>query len=51
MKNRFSTILVLVLVITLAFSISAYAKKERVIFGGGPAGGTFQVVANGIHVY
>ncbi len=51
MKNRFSTILVLVLVITLAFSISAYAKKERVIFGGGPAGGTFQVVANGIQVY
>ncbi len=51
MKNRFSTILVLVLVITLAFSISAYARKERVIFGGGPAGGTFQVVANGIQVY
>ena len=25
--------------------------KERVIFGGGPAGGTFQVVANGIQVY
>ncbi len=51
MKNRFYTILVAVLVITLAFSISAYAKKERVIFGGGPAGGTFQVVANGIQVY
>jgi TRAP transporter TAXI family solute receptor len=51
MKNRFFTILVAVLVITLAFSISAYAKKERVIFGGGPAGGTFQVVANGIQVY
>jgi hypothetical protein len=34
----------------LAFSGSAFAK-ERVIFGGGPAGGTFQVVANGIQVY
>ena len=51
MKNRFYIVLVAVLVITLAFSISAYAKKERVIFGGGPAGGTFQVVANGIQVY
>jgi TRAP transporter TAXI family solute receptor len=36
--------------ITLAFSGTAFAKK-RVIFGGGPAGGTFQVVANGIQVY
>ena len=51
MKSKFYSILITVLVITLAFSISAYAKKERVIFGGGPAGGTFQVVANGIQVY
>ncbi len=29
----------------------ATAKKERIIFGGGPAGGTFQVVANAIQVY
>jgi TRAP transporter TAXI family solute receptor len=36
--------------ITLTFSGTAFAKK-RVIFGGGPAGGTFQVVANGIQVY
>ena len=35
---------------SLAFSGTAFAKK-RVIFGGGPAGGTFQVVANGIQVY
>jgi TRAP transporter TAXI family solute receptor len=35
---------------TLAFSGTAFAAK-RVIFGGGPAGGTFQVVANGIQVY
>lgn len=25
--------------------------KERVVFGGGPAGGTFQVVANSIQIY
>ncbi|MGB6012504.1 MAG: C4-dicarboxylate ABC transporter substrate-binding protein, partial [Desulfobacterales bacterium] len=36
--------------ITLLFSGSSFAKK-RVIFGGGPAGGTFQVVANAIQVY
>ncbi len=27
------------------------AKKERIVFGGGPAGGTFQVVANAVQVY
>ena len=36
--------------ITVAFAGPSFAKK-RVIFGGGPAGGTFQVVANGIQVY
>ncbi|MBW2200816.1 MAG: TAXI family TRAP transporter solute-binding subunit [Deltaproteobacteria bacterium] len=36
--------------ITFAFSADSFAKK-RVIFGGGPAGGTFQVVANAIQVY
>ena len=40
----------LVLVLTIAFSGESMAKT-RVIFGGGPAGGTFQVVANGIQVY
>ncbi|MFO7885909.1 MAG: TAXI family TRAP transporter solute-binding subunit [Desulfobacteraceae bacterium] len=30
---------------------SSAPAKERVIFGGGPAGGTFQVVANAIQVY
>jgi len=40
-----------VVLITLAFSTSSFAMKKRVIFGGGPAGGTFQVVANGIQVY
>jgi len=37
-------------VLSIAFCQSAFAKK-RVVFGGGPAGGTFQVVANGIQVY
>ncbi|MDH3349631.1 MAG: TAXI family TRAP transporter solute-binding subunit [Desulfobulbaceae bacterium] len=27
------------------------ARKKRIVFGGGPAGGTFQVVANSIQVY
>jgi len=51
-KNLFSalvTVLVVVM-ITFAFSAESFAKK-RVVFGGGPAGGTFQVVANGIQVY
>ncbi len=36
--------------VPLAFSTGALAKK-RYVFGGGPAGGTFQVVANAIQVY
>ena len=41
----------------LAFSMMMFGfsadsiAKQRIIFGGGPAGGTFQVVANGIQVY
>jgi len=38
------------LTLALAFSGTALAKK-RIVFGGGPAGGTFQVVANAIQVY
>jgi hypothetical protein len=37
--------------ITFAFSADSFARKKRIIFGGGPAGGTFQVVANAIQVY
>jgi TRAP transporter TAXI family solute receptor len=36
--------------ISFGLSADSFAKK-RVIFGGGPAGGTFQVVANAIQVY
>jgi uncharacterized protein len=38
------------LAVTFTFAPGAFAKK-RIIFGGGPAGGTFQVVANGIQTY
>ena len=37
-------------VMTFAAANDSMAK-ERVVFGGGPAGGTFQVVANAIQVY
>jgi TRAP transporter TAXI family solute receptor len=39
-----------ILMLTFAFSTDSFAKK-RIVFGGGPAGGTFQVVANSIQVY
>jgi hypothetical protein len=51
MRNKFFAILIAICMITLIFAGSSYARKERIIFGGGPAGGTFQVVANGIQVY
>ena len=52
MKKSFPVILALsiALIITMAFTGPAYAKK-LMVFGGGPAGGTFQVVANGVQVY
>ena len=52
MNRTFRITLVALCVVALAFTFtpSAFAKK-RVIFGGGPAGGTFQVVANGIQTY
>jgi len=36
--------------VSFAFSGQALAAK-RIVFGGGPAGGTFQVVANAVQVY
>ncbi|MGD2012468.1 MAG: TAXI family TRAP transporter solute-binding subunit [Desulfobacterales bacterium] len=54
MRNKFSIVIICIcafLAITLVFSTDSFARKTRVIFGGGPAGGTFQVVANGIQVY
>ena len=43
-------ILTLTLAVVLGMSFSAQAKK-RYVFAGGPAGGTFQTVANGIQVF
>ena len=53
MRNKYFTTVVVIfasLMLFLAFSADAFAKK-RIVFGGGPSGGTFQVVANGIQVY
>ncbi len=52
MNRTFRIALVALCVVALAFTFApnAFAKK-RIIFGGGPAGGTFQVVANGIQTY
>ena len=48
-KARFVAFLATVLV-SMGLSLDAMAAK-RIVFGGGPAGGTFQVVANAIQVY
>jgi len=45
-----SLAVVLFLGASMLFTQSAFAR-ERIVFGGGPAGGTFQVVANAIQVY
>lgn len=37
--------------VMLGFTGESQAMKKRLVFGGGPAGGTFQVVANAIQVY
>lgn len=47
LRTLSSTILVLTALALPALSTAA----ERIVFGGGPAGGTFQVVANAIQVY
>ncbi len=52
MKRSLKIGLIALCALALAFTFApgAFAKK-RIIFGGGPAGGTFQVVANGIQTY
>ncbi len=50
MRGKSLLIAGLIAVSALGLSQSAFAKT-RVVFGGGPAGGTFQVVANSIQVY
>nr|VFK22872.1 MAG: hypothetical protein BECKMB1821G_GA0114241_100325 [Candidatus Kentron sp. MB] len=48
-KRTFSLLGGVFLAALLAFPLSSHAG--RIVFGGGPAGGTFQVVANAIQVY
>ena len=50
-SSRFFVTLGICAAVLMAFSSTSFAKKKRVIFGGGPAGGTFQVVANGVQVF
>ena len=53
MKQKFFNVIIGLCafsMIAFIFSADSFAKK-RIVFGGGPAGGTFQVVANGIQVY
>ena len=52
MKSRNVTLIaVMVAFFAIAFCFSTSASAKLYVFGGGPAGGTFQVVANGIQVY
>jgi len=53
MRNKYFIAMMIIfasLMLTFTFSADSFAA-QRVIFGGGPAGGTFQVVANAIQVY
>jgi TRAP transporter TAXI family solute receptor len=54
MRMKKITLLAASLCMTVAMTLTpvnqAFAK-ERIVFGGGPAGGTFQVVANAIQTY
>jgi len=50
MKGKHLLIFGFIGVVSMVFCQPGFAK-ERIVFGGGPAGGTFQVVANSIQVY
>ena len=50
MKAKRLLVIGFIAVVSMAFCQSAFAK-DRIVFGGGPAGGTFQVVANAVQVY
>jgi hypothetical protein len=54
MQKRWFSILVgisIFLSLSLVFSTNSFARRKLLIFGGGPAGGTFQVVANAVQTY
>ncbi len=50
--NRFQIVVAsaAILAVTASIPMTSVAK-ERIVFSGGPAGGTYQVVANGIQTY
>ena len=50
-KTRMTLLLTVGIFALTMFSASQVPAKKRVVFGGGPAGGTFQVVANGVQVF
>ena len=50
MKSKNLLLIGFIALLTMAFCQTAFAK-DRLVFGGGPAGGTFQVVANAVQVY
>jgi len=50
MKAKRLLVIGFIAVVSMAFCQSAFAM-ERIVFGGGPAGGTFQVVANAVQVF
>jgi TRAP transporter TAXI family solute receptor len=51
-SNRRPLLLALGTALACALAVPTVASaKERLVFGGGPAGGTFQVVANAIQTY
>jgi uncharacterized protein len=50
MKARHLLLIGFIAIVSIGLCQTAFAK-ERIVFGGGPAGGTFQVVANAIQVY
>jgi len=52
MNKVFYTMAVICISMVMTFAAVADSQaKKRIVFGGGPAGGTFQVVANAIQVY
>jgi len=44
-------IFTIIITLVFLFPIPTLAGKKRIVFSGGPAGGTFQVVANAVQVY
>lgn len=51
MRKTFHALLAAAVVTTTLAAPTTTLAAERIVFGGGPAGGTFQVVANAIQVY